>query len=86
MQGGFHEFLVAHNRTNPLHVDQFVNTARKLLVNIESLYRDITKELSDIYYQSTVEEWLSTYVSPYREKLKKLVSDADLQIAVNVPM
>lgn len=86
VQGGFHEFLVAHNRTNPLHVDQFVNTARKLLVNIESLYRDITKELSDIYYQSTVEEWLSTYISPYREKLKKLVSDADLQIAVNVPM
>lgn len=86
VQGGFHEFLVAHNRTNPLHVDQFVNTSRKLLVNIESIYRDITKELSDIYYQSTVEEWLSTYVSPCREKLKKLVSDADLQIAVNVPM
>lgn len=55
-------------------------------MNIESIYRDITKELSDIYYQSTVEEWLSTYVSPCREKLKKLVSDADLQIAVNVPM
>lgn len=86
VQGGFHEFLVAHNRTNPLHVDQFVNISRKLLVNIESLYRDITRELSDIYYQSTVEEWLSTYVSPCREKLKKLVSDADLQIAVNVPM
>lgn len=86
VQGGFHEFLIAHNRTNPLHIDQFINTARKLLVNIESLYKDIRKELSEVYYQSTVEEWLSTYISPYREKLKKLVSDADLQIAVNVPM
>ncbi|XP_064480153.1 hexosaminidase D-like [Ornithodoros turicata] len=86
VQGGFHEFLVAHNRTNPLHIDQFVNTARKLLVNIEALYKDVRKELSEIYYQSTVEEWLSTYISPYRDKLKKLVSDADLQIAVNVPM
>uniref|UniRef100_V5H720 Secreted protein n=2 Tax=Ixodes ricinus TaxID=34613 RepID=V5H720_IXORI len=86
VQGGFHEYLVAHNRTNPLHVDQFINTARKLLVNVEALYRDITKELSEIYHQGTVEEWLSTYVSPCREKLKKLVSDADLQIAVNVPV
>lgn len=60
--------------------------ANRLLVNVESLYRDITKELSAIYHQSTVEEWVSTYVSPCREKLKKIVSDADLQIAVNAPV
>lgn len=85
VQGGFHEYLVAHNRTNPLHVDQFVTTSRKLLGEIEGLYRDLTDEMSEIYFTSTVEEWLSTYVIPIRDKLKKLVSDADLQIAVNVP-
>lgn len=76
---------MAHNRTNPLHVDQFVTTSRKLLGEIECLYRDLTDEMSEIYFTSTVEEWLSTYVIPIRDKLKKLVSDADLQIAVNVP-
>lgn len=80
IEGAFSNFHVMHNRVNTLHIDQFLPRARVLLINMEATYVQLEKCLAQVYYPSTVEEWLAVNISPFLDKLRKLVRDADQQI------
>ncbi|XP_076330632.1 hexosaminidase D-like [Tachypleus tridentatus] len=79
----FTDYHVANNRTNPLHIDQFLPKARVLLVNMEALNIRLSDSLHHIYDVKTVEEWFAVNVLPCLQKLRHLVRDAEQQNVLN---
>lgn len=49
-------------------------------MNMEATNAQLEEELEKIFYRSTVEEFIAVNISPFLEKLRKLVRDADQQV------
>lgn len=39
--------------------------------------------MATIFFESTIEEWIGTYISPLKKKLQNVIQIADEQIAKN---
>ena len=54
------------------------------MFRIRDLKLKIESEMTKIFYDSTVEEWIETHVNPILKKLEKIVTNADHQINIHV--
>ncbi|UYV67663.1 LAMTOR2 [Cordylochernes scorpioides] len=79
VEGAFTDYLVSHNRTNPLHIDQFLPQARLLSVALEAVNLQLRESLSQVYHSHTVEEWAEVNVLPVLDRIRRLVTDGDQQ-------
>ena len=56
----------------------------RLLFRIRDLKIKLETQMRQIFYDSTIEEWIETHVNPILKKLEKIVTNADQQLVIHV--
>ncbi len=62
----------------------FYFSNHRLLFHAKELKINLETEMKNIYYDSTIEEWIELNISPTLKKLEKIVRNADQQLVVNL--
>lgn len=51
-----------------------------LLNELLAVEQQLHTSMTEVYYESIVEEWLGCYLNPLKEKLTELIADAESQL------
>lgn len=54
----------------------------RLLANLEQLSESLSVALSEIFYADAVEEWVSVNITPMLTKMRRIIGEANEQLAV----
>ncbi|XP_014270971.1 hexosaminidase D isoform X1 [Halyomorpha halys] len=69
-KGWMSNYNMKFSFSNPSHIEFATNNFLSIYAELNDIERDIRQCMDNIYDNSTVEEWVFTYVSPIKEELR----------------
>ncbi|XP_069939726.1 hexosaminidase D [Cherax quadricarinatus] len=82
MLGWFSDYLRSRNFTNPVQVENIMNSITEVLENLTELKTHLIPWLMEVYFEDTVEEWIGSFIEPLLEKLRSVIEECKKQILI----
>ncbi|ESO85796.1 hypothetical protein LOTGIDRAFT_235755 [Lottia gigantea] len=74
------DYHIKRNFTNPNHIQPIINEATRLSQCLKDFKKKLITALKEVFYESTVEEFIGVYIEPRLTKLTKMVESGSQQL------
>ncbi|KAK7111153.1 hypothetical protein V1264_010836 [Littorina saxatilis] len=78
------DYNIKRNFTNPVHLEPIFSAASAKLQQLEDIKIKLSAELSSMFSDNTVEEWLATHLQPLIDKIRRCEQTAGQQLAIGL--
>lgn len=82
MLGWFNEYMRERNFINPVQVENIILSMNELLKSMTELRAQLTRYMTEILHQETIDEWMGCFMDPIMKKIKAMIQDCNKHFLV----
>ncbi|XP_077291464.1 hexosaminidase D-like [Arctopsyche grandis] len=82
VQTWLNPWQVQNRYTNPMQIQSLIPNVNELLNELHSLELYMRNNLDQIFFKSTVDEWIGSNISPIKCHLQQIKSDTEFQLSL----